>query len=390
MRLVDRTISGAATSQRFSVDDEHRDLIVDTTQGHGAKVAAERLLAVMAHEVRTPLNSLNNVTALLESSPGDVNNVLNCVQIMRRQISRMARLVSELFEFTAATQGKLAFSPVPISINNLMKDVTGDISCEIESKNQTFNLGLLDQDLQVMGDYHRLTQIFVNLISNASKYTQDQGSISFIAKRGPGCVFLEIADNGIGIAKSSLENVFNLFAQESGDNAKHGLGLGLALVKKLVELHGGDVYAVSEGLGHGSMFVVRLPVHHPIEDADQENVEMKRILIVEDNKDTATALKTIMTLHGHDVHAMNTGGDAIKDAMCWLPEVVLLDLGLPDMAGEDVGRMIKDSMPGVHVVAMSGYPTPETHDGWCDHYIVKPINLPSLMHILNNHDTVPA
>jgi CheY-like chemotaxis protein len=364
---------------------------VDETQGKGLTEAVGQLLAILAHEIRNPLSNLNNSVALLEREPQDVNLVLNCAQIMKRQVGRIAHLVDDLFEMSVIDQGKMNLSKTAISVNHLMQLAVDDSTCEMEVKNHNLNMSLLPEDVKVSGDLTRLIQVLCNLLGNAAKYTPNEGRIRFSGRVEEDNVILSIDDDGIGIEPRALESIFDLFSPEMRAAGKTGLGLGLALVKKLVELHDGHVSAYSEGPGKGSRFEVRLPIHHDSGSETDLPTEGKRVLLVEDNKDSAHSLKTIIELEGgHEVRTSGSGQEAIQDALCFDPEIVLLDLGLPGMSGEIVARILRKRLPKACIVALTGYSQPETNDGWFDHFITKPLNFPHLFRILSACHVVAA
>ena len=256
----DRHPPGLQRSSLVPLDDDQRELPVNTAQGKGLIEAVGHLLAVLAHEVRNPLNNAANAVALIERSPEDRGMVINCAQIMKRQITRISRLVDDLFDLSTINQGKMTLDSGPVSVNHIMELAVDDTACEMETKNHAFTLLPLDKDVRISGDENRLLQVFCNLLSNAAKYTNEHGKICFSAAIEGSDVVFRVTDDGIGISSTAIDTIFDLFIQENPASGRGGIGLGLALVKRLVELHGGQVGVTSPGPGLGSTFVVRLPI----------------------------------------------------------------------------------------------------------------------------------
>jgi CheY-like chemotaxis protein len=251
----------------------------------------------------------------------------------------------------------------------------------------------------------RLAQVLSNLLSNACKYTEPGGRISLSAQCEGGDVAISVRDNGIGIAADMLPNVFEMFAQASGgsDRSQGGLGIGLTLVRRLVELHGGTVVARSAGLGLGSEFTVRLPIlserpvsQPPPEAPRTEMIPRRRILVVDDNRDAAESLATLLGLTGHETRVAHDGSEAVEAAEAFRPDVVLLDIGLPKMSGHDAARCIRERPwgKGMVLVALTGWG--QEHDrrrsqevGF-DHHLVKPVDPAALMRLIASQATPDA
>jgi CheY-like chemotaxis protein len=249
---------------------------------------------------------------------------------------------------------------------------------------------LAPEPISVAADPTRLAQIIVNLLTNAAKYTDPGGCIWLTTRREDGQAVLRIRDTGIGIASEMLPRVFDLFAQAdvSPDRAQGGLGIGLALVRSLVEMHGGTIRATSPGLGQGSEFTVRLPALSRSADratgpegTTKPKLPPRRVLLVEDNADTARTLGLVLRRAGHDVLVAHDGPAAIEMARNQQPDVVLLDIGLPGMSGYEVARTIRDEL-NVPLIAMTGYAKEEGAGVQFDHYLLKPVSPDALLKLL--------
>lgn len=345
-------------------------------------------LAMLAHELRNPLAPLRVSAAILQT-PGAGAAVCGQAQgVMARQIDNMTRMIDDLLDASRITEGKIELRREVVPLEAVFNSAMNIAGPAIESRGQELTVILPDDPVFLHGDSTRLDQVFGNLLGNASKYSEPGGKISLAAERAEGEVIVRVRDHGIGIAQELLPHVFDLFVQATreSDRAYGGVGIGLTVVERLVALHHGSVGVQSEGLGRGSEFVVRLPIlSGGIEPAPPPAVSPTdrsyRMLIVDDNEDAADTMALLQSLRGHQTRTAYNGPAALELAADMLPEVVLLDIGLPEMDGYEVARKLR-AMPeldGVFLVAMTGYGSAEdrarSHEAGFDGHLVKPADL---------------
>jgi two-component system, chemotaxis family, CheB/CheR fusion protein len=356
----------------------------------------DEFLAMLAHELRNPLAALHNATAILQAPGAPAEACGQAKDVVVRQVGNMTRMIDDLLDVSRITEGKIELRKEVVSLETIFSAAASVAEAGIEARGQELTVSLPDDPVFIQGDSTRLDQIFGNLLGNASKYTQPGGKISIMAEREENEVIVRVRDSGIGIEQELLPHVFELFVQanRASDRTHGGLGIGLTVVQRLVALHGGSVEAHSEGPGRGSEFVVRLPIipgrtQVPPPPAASESDRVFRMLIVDDNVDSAETMAMLQGLYGHQTRTANTGPEAIKIAAEFLPEVVLLDIGLPGMDGHEVARKLR-TMPelsGVFLVAMTGYGSDEdrarSKEAGFDQHLVKPANLEELQGWLN-------
>jgi len=358
----------------------------------------DEFLAMLAHELRNPLAPIRTALELMRRSGADDIATQRAHDVMDRQITHMVRLVNDLLDVSRITSGRITLSVQPVDLRRVIADSVDSVRPLIDARRQHLEVTIPAEALPVRGDITRLVQVIVNLLDNAAKYTAEEGTIRLDASRERGHVVVSIADTGVGISPRLLPRIFDLFTQDERtlDRAQGGLGLGLSLVRRITELHGGSVEAHSAGRGQGSRFIVMLPVHldtgvtvsRSSQPATSSMRRPLRCLIVEDNADAARMLECALTLQGHDVRLAFDGVNAIDLAKAFKPEAVVLDIGLPRMNGYEVARAIRQ-MPGlvnVNIIAATGYGQLEdrqrARDAGFDHYLVKPIELDVLLHTL--------
>ena len=356
----------------------------------------DEFLAMLAHELRNPLAPLRNATAILTDPEVNHEERGQAQQILGRQIENMSRMVDDLLDVSRITEGRIELRRQPVALEAILTAAASLARSACVVHGQEFTLSLPEVPVFLAADATRLEQVFGNLLANASKYSGDGSRIWLSAELAADSdtpeVIVRVRDDGLGIAPELLPHIFGLFVQASRalDRSHGGLGIGLSLVERLVKLHGGSVEARSKGLGHGSEFIVRLPIltETPVLAAPVPppvtNEIGRRILIVDDNIDAARSLATLQRRRGHDTRTAFTGPDALTAAAEFLPQVVLLDIGLPGMDGFEVARQIR-TMPELKdafVVAMSGYGREEdlaaAREAGFDDYLVKPLNLARL------------
>ena len=361
---------------------------VNRLRDHDAELARtirlkDHFLAMLAHELRNPLAPILNAVQLLRSeNPGDA------LDVIERQAKHMARLLEDLLDISRITQGKITLHKSRL---DLTQSVRHAARSSLFEANHLFISEMSDKPLWVEADPVRIEQIIGNLLCNAAKYTEPGKEIRLSLEKDRGEAVLTVRDQGIGIPPEMLERIFEPFVQtkESLQRARGGLGLGLPLVRQLVAIHGGTVTAFSAGPGQGARFTVRLPLlESPVQNDPGESkrvaegapVPMHRVLVVEDNPDMATTLKQLLVAWGHSVEVAMTGAAATAIANKFQPDVVLIDIGLPDMTGYDVAKRLSDlSRTGKpELIAMSGYELESdrsraTQAGFND-YLLKPVD----------------
>jgi len=385
-------------SERKRVEQAREDLLVAEQAARSlaetASRAKDEFLAMLGHELRNPLSPILTAVALLRQKPGERND--RALDAVERQVRHMMRLVEDLLDVSRVAQGKIALRRQRVVIADVIADSIELAAPLIEQRQHKLTCAV-DRGLTVDGDPERLVQVFSNLLSNAARYTQPRGTIAVSAAYDAGEIAVRVRDNGTGIAPSLLPRVFEMFVQapQDSDRRQGGLGLGLALVRSLVALHGGRVEAVSDGEGRGSEFTVRLPADVSVlasraGDASAEvlappqPVDRRRqrvVLLVDDNEDAASMLGELLTELGCDVHIALDGSQALELATTIVPDVALLDIGLPVMDGHELARRLR-AMPSWHavrLVALTGYGLEEDRRrslaaGFHRH-LVKPIDL---------------
>ena len=352
---------------------------------------------MLSHELRNPLAPIANAVQLLRlvSDEGPLQQKARA--IIERQVSQLTRLVDDLMEVSRVTTGRIRLRLEPVLANGAVERAVETARPSIDGHRHELTLVLSSQPIWLHADPSRLEQIVVNLLTNAAKYTPDGGRICLSVERSGNECVLRVRDTGVGIAPDLLPRVFDLFtqAERSLDRSQGGLGIGLAVVQRLVELHGGRVAAHSS-LGHGSEFVVHLPVVVPsvaaaapgAADATAPTQPSLRVLVVDDNVDMAESLAMLMQADGHVVHTAHSGTGAVSAATDYRPDVVLLDIGLPEIDGFEVARRIR-SDPSHHamvLVALTGYgqdaDRQRSREAGFDHHLVKPVDLEELQGIL--------
>ena len=357
----------------------------------------DEFLAMLSHELRNPLAPIANAVQLLRLVPGEAPLQHKARAIIERQVSQLTRLVDDLMEVSRVTTGRIRLRLEAVLANGAVERAVETARPLIDGHRHELTLALSPQPIWLHADPSRLEQIVVNLLTNAAKYTADGGGIFLSVEQcGDECV-LRVRDTGVGIAPDLLPRVFDLFTQSerSLDRSQGGLGIGLAVVQRLVELHGGRVVAHSS-LGHGSEFVVHLPVVGPdVTSAASSTAEATaptqprlRLLVVDDNVDMAESLAMLMQAAGHDVQTAHSGAGAVSAASDYRPDVVLLDIGLPEIDGFEVARRIR-SDPSHHamvLVALTGYGQDadrrRSREAGFDHHLVKPVDREEMQGIL--------
>ncbi|WP_425572559.1 response regulator [Paraburkholderia tropica] len=351
----------------------------------------DRFLATLAHELRNPLAPIRNAIELLDPRHGasDTGRA-DARLIASRQVEHLGRLVDDLLDVSRISHGKIALQMSTLDLRQIVEIAVETSRPFLDSKQQRLSVEMTPGPIHIVGDGIRVAQIISNLLSNSAKYTAEGGEIGLRLDAGARDVAIRVRDNGIGIAPDELPYVFELFMQsrEALKRADGGLGIGLALVRELAELHGGSVAAHSQGVGHGSEFEVRLPLSlapdaaPPVAIAPASDTETmtskRRVLIADDNVDSATSLLMLLELEGHDVRVAHDGPTALAIAQSFLPHVAILDIGLPGMDGHALAKALRAQPATAHaqLIALTGYGQERdrqaTTEAGFDRHLVKP------------------
>lgn len=357
----------------------------------------DAFLATLAHELRNPLAPLRTSIEIMKQADGDGALLANAQATMDRQVAHLERLVDDLLDIARINRDLLQLRREPLDLHAVLDQVVE--SCQPLAKKSGVRLAaeLAPQPIHVDGDAVRLTQVFANLVNNACKYTDAGGSVSVVTRVDGDEAVVEVRDSGQGIPPEMLATVFEMFTQvdPSAERAQTGLGIGLTLVRRFVEMHGGTVEAHSEGVGRGSEFVVRLPrmaepvvLAAPRPRREPTSDGRRRILVVDDNTDSAEALALLLRLKGHETQVAGDGAEALSAAGNFRPDVALLDVGLPVMSGHEVARRIRAEPWGKEMIliALTGWGQEEDRrksaEVGFDHHLVKPVDVPGLLELL--------
>jgi len=348
----------------------------------------DEFLAMLGHELRNPLAPIRNVTEVLRRTvTGDADRE-SLYEMLERQVQQMTRLLDDLLDVSRISQGKIKFQHEAIDFHVVVARAIEASAPFIERRHHRFTVSLPDGPLPMVGDMARLVQMLTNLLNNASKYTPEGGAIGLAVQRSGSMAELRVTDNGAGIAEEMLPRVFDLFVQADRTlrQSQDGMGIGLTLVKSIVEHHAGSVRAFSAGPRQGSEFIVRLPLMEgaipaaPVAPAAVENAPAppRRIMLVDDNRDLAESLAALLRLSGHDVSIASDGPAALRIVQSVQPDVALIDIGLPGMNGYEVARRLRAMGCGARLFAVTGYGGREererSRDAGFDDYFVKPID----------------
>ncbi|MDP1551224.1 MAG: PAS domain S-box protein [Nitrosomonas sp.] len=358
----------------------------------------DEFLAMLGHELRNPLTPISNVAQVLSSSPLKESTLNWATETLIRNVTHITKLVDDLLDVSRITRGLVKIQRERVELVKLLKDLTESILPLIQTKHQTFNLELPTQPIYLQGDPIRLTQVFTNLLNNAVKYTDLDGRIDLRVSVECSSIFVYVQDNGIGIEPQLLPHIFDLFIQGriELDRSEGGLGLGLTLAKKLVELHGGQITAYSQGINQGSQFLIQLPefvketaLTEPLtlQSSTKETDQGLRVLLIDDNEDVVESTALWFTMSGHQIAIARNGTQGVSTAQTFEPDVILLDIGLPDIDGYQVARKLRElpTTQGALIIALSGYSLNKTLLGEVtdfDHYLLKPPNFNQLRNLL--------
>jgi signal transduction histidine kinase len=366
----------------------------------------DEFLAVLAHELRNPLAPILNAVSVLRAQVRAPGELEYCRDVIERQVQHLARLVDDVLDVARFTQGKFEMRPEAVDLQTIVARAVEASRPFLDAASQSLTVSLPDEAVALSADAVRMVQVLSNLLHNAAKYGGTGGKVSVAAEvrtADDGAsreVEIRVTDGGIGIAPDVLPHVFEPFVQadRSIARAKGGLGIGLTLVKRIVELHGGTVEARSEGLGRGSEFVVRIPVRAstlPADaeerpDADGRPRRKRRVLVVDDNGPSADSMSILLRKMGHEVATAYDGEDAVETARTFRPDLALLDIGLPVIDGYEVARRIRRQPGGesVALVALTGWGLEEdrrrSREAGFDRHVVKPVDRATLERVLES------
>ena len=370
--------------------------ITETVNGEIALLEANRrkdeFLATLAHELRNPLAPIVNALALIVQPEG-IASVPRLLPIISHQVNYMVRLVDDLLEISRITRGKMELRAAPTDLVGVLRDVIDANTYEINEKQHELSVSISQTPLIVEGDAVRLEQIFTNLLNNAVRYTPNRGLIWLAAWQEGNSAVVSVRDNGIGISPGMLPRLFEMFVQErrSGMGTQEGLGVGLCLVDRLVEMHGGTVEARSDGEDKGSEFIVRLPLTQTQAGEKMQKAEKTatakpglRVLVVDDNHDAAQVLCMLLQSIGVNVEAVDSGPAALATIPDYRPNVILMDIGMPGMDGNEVARRIRQQpeFNDIKLIAVTGWGQEKdrqrSKESGFDHHLTKPVSFQDL------------
>jgi signal transduction histidine kinase/ActR/RegA family two-component response regulator len=358
----------------------------------------DEFLATLAHELRNPLATIRTAVGLLGMAPGQID-AAHVQEMMERQLEHMVRLIDDLMEVSRISRGAIELGTHGLDLRAVVRETVDAARPAMLLAHLELAVSLPPTPLPVRGDRVRLAQVLSNLLSNATRYTDAGGRIGVRAGVEAGQAFVEVSDSGIGIAEADLPGVFSMFVQVDKHDARShgGLGIGLALAQKLARMHGGDIEARSAGRGRGSIFTLRLPLSDAPEHVaapagalggNGAGASCGRVLVVDDNRDAADTTAMAMASFGAEARVAYGGAEALRVLEDWLPDLLLLDLGMPGMDGHEVAARLRASRryDGLRIVALSGWGQPgdlaRTREGGFDGHLVKPASADALRALL--------
>jgi len=387
-KLSQRTTELTATNRRLVREMEERR---DAERKSHAK---DEFLAMLGHELRNPLSAISSASSLIGMAGANAETVSRAKQIIQRQSQHLSRIVDDLLDLSRAMSGKILLARKPIDLSNLVSGCLETLRATGRSAGYRISVDLAPN--WVDGDPTRLEQITTNLLDNALKYTPAGGSIDVGVAQSGEDVVLTVRDTGVGIPEELLPHVFDVFVQGaiSIDRSQGGLGIGLSLVRRLVELHGGSASAHSDGSGSGSTFMIRLPRTEPVlpfvspQQSSGDNSGKPAVLLIEDNEDGREMMATMLAAHGFPVDTAADGLQGVAAALAGRPAAALVDIGLPGIDGYEVARRLRGDPATSHIrlIALTGYGLAEDKrrvmEAGFDQHLVKPVGMDQLLEAL--------
>jgi signal transduction histidine kinase/CheY-like chemotaxis protein len=389
------TVSQDVT-ERKRLEDSLRQLAADLSEADRRK---DEFLATLAHELRNPLAPLCNMLEVLKRAGGDGEVLQRALDTIERQLGQLVRLVDDLLDVNRITHDRLELRQSQVELSAVIRQAVEASRPLVDSAGHELLVTLPAEPVYLHADPARLTQVFGNLLNNSCKYTSPGGQIWVTAERLGSDVVVTVKDTGSGIPPDQLDSIFGMFAQvdRSLERSQGGLGIGLTLVKRLVQMHGGSIEARSAGEGQGSEFVVRLPMlvgtskaATPAPTRARERAQSRRVLIVDDNRDSADSLAMLLTITGGEAHIAHDGVAALEAVEKHRPDVVLLDIGLPKLSGLDVCRRVRAQPWGrdIVLIALTGWGQDEdrrkSQEAGFDGHLVKPVDYAALLELLSS------
>jgi signal transduction histidine kinase len=362
-----------------------------------ADARKDMFLATLAHELRNPLAPLSNALHLLQAAGMQQPQQRWAVGVMQRQTSQLTRLVDDLLDVARITQGKITLQKEHLDLRDAVHAAIETSMPQIEVMEHEFAVHLPPEPVWAQADRTRVAQCVSNLLTNAAKYTPRRGRLALLMRSHDGHAEISVRDNGIGFMQSEAPRLFEVFAQveDAVPRAQGGLGLGLSIVKALTEMHQGEVGARSDGPGQGAEFTLRLPLAQAAAGANASQPDPRqaatlscRVLVVDDNRDSADSMAELLTSCGHQTRVAYSGTDALETLRDWVPQVALLDIGLPDMTGHDLARRIREARPEAVpvLVALTGWgqatDVARSNAAGFAHHLTKPADIGALLAVV--------
>jgi len=390
-----------ARNQQYEIRDaivlrerQAQELAAQAEQLREADRRKDEFLATLAHELRNPLAPIRTGLDVLRRAPNE-RVAARTRDMMDRQLGHMVRLIDDLLDVSRITRGKINLQKEPITLRAAIEAAVEASRPLVAAGRHRLWISISDEQKPFLADPTRLAQIVSNLVNNAAKYSPSDGQIHIDARHENGEVVIEVKDSGVGIPEENLSAIFEMFSQVNRtlNRSQGGLGIGLALIRRLAEMHGGSVSAASEGLNRGSTFTVRIPavpapVFTPSSEANgtHERRDVQRILVVDDNVDAAETLSTFLEMSGHRTRVAHSGPEAIVVAGEFRPAIVFLDIGLPGMNGYEVAHHLRKDLQSAKLVAVTGWGTDEdkrkASAAGFDGHLTKPVETSAIEKIL--------
>jgi signal transduction histidine kinase len=358
----------------------------------------DELLALLAHELRNPLAPIRNGLQIIKAAKNDIEKIDEVRAMMDRRVGHLTRIVDHLIDVSKMTRRKITLNKQRLDLARLVREASEDEQSLFEQANLALHIIVPETPIWVLGDETRLMQVLQNLLRNAMKFTDGGGKVFVEVRAEDQEVVLVVSDTGVGIEPDLLPHLFEIFSQgdRTLERSKGGLGMGLALVHGLVDLHGGSVRAISAGPGKGSEFAIRFPLEpEPAALSEMRKPQRRegngkrlRILVVEDNKDSADSLRMLLEVYGYEVSVAYTGPAGVKTAEEWTPDVVICDIGLPGLDGYGVASRLRrnPAMTEVPIIAVTGYGQEDdrrrSREAGFNHHLVKPVDPETLQSLL--------